>query len=140
MVCPIYLLEMDEKLSAIHGGNDRMAELEKPLKTAMRLMKKGAMAISEARHAAAARLDDMVNQELQPLKLDGGKFSTLIERVALEDGAAHGIDKISFVASTNPGMAPGPIAKIASGGELARFMLALKVSLAAEGTWRHVDI
>ena len=91
------------------------------------------MAISEARHAAAARLDDMVNQELQPLKLDGGKFSTLMERVALEDGAAHGIDKISFVASTNPGMEPGPIAKIASGGELARFMLALKVSLTAEG-------
>ena len=75
----------------------------------------------------------MVNQELPPLKLDGGEFSTLIERVALGDGAAHGIDKISFVASTNPGMAPGPIAKIASGGELARFMLALKVSLAAEG-------
>ena len=92
------------------------------------------MAISKARHAAAARLDDMVNQELRPLKLDGGQvFSTLIERVAMEDGAAHGIDKISFVAATNPGMAPGPIAKIASGGELARFMLALKVSLATEG-------
>ena len=127
------LLEMDEKLSAIHGGNDRMAELEKAVKNCDAAYEESAMAISEARHAAAARLDDMVNQELQPLKLDGGKFSTLMERVALEDGAAHGIDKISFVASTNPGMAPGPIAKIASGGELARFMLALKVSLAAEG-------
>ena len=52
----------------------------------------------------------------------------------LEDAAAHGLDKVRFVASTNPGMAPGPIAKIASGGELARFMLALKVSLAAEGS------
>ena len=73
----------------------------------------------------------MVNQELPPLKLDGGEFSTLIERVALEDGAAHGIDK-KFLASTNPGMAPGRLPK-SLGGELARFMLALKVSLAAEG-------
>ncbi len=130
---PNLLVEMDEKLSAIHGGNDRMAELETAVKDSDAAYEKAAMAISEARHAAAARLDDMVNKELQPLKLDGGKFSTLIERVALEDGAAHGIDKISFVAATNPGMAPGPIAKIASGGELARFMLALKVSLATEG-------
>ena len=75
----------------------------------------------------------MVNQELVPLKLDGGRFTTQIDTLAPEDGAAHGLDRISFVASTNPGMAPGPIAKIASGGELARFMLALKVSLAAEG-------
>jgi DNA repair protein RecN (Recombination protein N) len=75
----------------------------------------------------------MVNHELVPLKLDGGRFTTQIETGAPEDGAAHGLDKISFVASTNPGMAPGPIAKIASGGELARFMLALKVTLAAEG-------
>jgi DNA repair protein RecN (Recombination protein N) len=130
---PNLLVEMDAKLSAIHGGNDRMAELEAAVKERDAAYEKAAMAISEARHAAAGRLDNMVNQELQPLKLDGGKFSTLIERAALEDGAAHGLDKISFVASTNPGMAPGPIAKIASGGELARFMLALKVSLAAEG-------
>ena len=130
---PNLLLDMDEKLSAIHGGNDRMAELEAAVKESDTAYEQAAHAVSEARQAAAGRLDEMVNQELPPLKLDGGEFSTLIERVALEDGAAHGIDKISFVASTNPGMAPGPIAKIASGGELARFMLALKVSLAAEG-------
>ena len=130
---PKLLLDMDEKLSAIHGGNDRMAELEAAVRESDTAYEQAAHAVSEARQAAAGRLDEMVNQELPPLKLDGGEFSTLIERVALEDGAAHGIDKISFVASTNPGMAPGPIAKIASGGELARFMLALKVSLAAEG-------
>ncbi|HAT08280.1 MAG TPA: DNA repair protein RecN [Rhodobiaceae bacterium] len=127
------LLDMDEKLSAIHGGNDRMAELEAAVKESDTAYEQAARAVSNARQAAAGRLDEMVNQELPPLKLDGGKFSTLIERVSLDDGAAHGIDKISFVASTNPGMPPGPIAKIASGGELARFMLALKVSLAAEG-------
>ncbi|MBL6762204.1 MAG: DNA repair protein RecN [PS1 clade bacterium] len=130
---PELLVEMDEKLSAIHGGNDRMAELETAVKQCDAAYEKAAMAISEARQAAAGKLDAMVNEELVPLKLDGGKFSTEIERAALEDGTAHGLDRIRFVASTNPGMAPGPIAKIASGGELARFMLALKVSLAAQG-------
>jgi len=130
---PDLLTEMDEKLSAIHGSNDRMAELETAVKETDAAYVSAAMAISKARKAAAGRLDAMVNEELVPLKLDGGRFTTQIETGASEDGAAHGLDKISFVASTNPGMAPGPIAKIASGGELARFMLALKVSLAAEG-------
>ena len=75
---PNLLLDMDEKLSAIHGGNDRMAELEKAVKDCDAAYDASAMAVSEARHAAAARLDEMVNQELQPLKLDGGKFSTLL--------------------------------------------------------------
>jgi DNA repair protein RecN (Recombination protein N) len=130
---PALLVEMDEKLSAIHGGNDRMAELEAAVKETDAAYTAAAKAVSAARHAAAGRLDDMVNQELVPLKLDGGRFTTQIETFPPEDGAAHGLDRISFVASTNPGMAPGPIAKIASGGELARFMLALKVTLAAKG-------
>jgi DNA repair protein RecN (Recombination protein N) len=130
---PALLVEMDEKLSAIHGGNDRMAELEAAVKETDAAYTAAAKAVSAARHAAAGRLDDMVNQELVPLKLDGGRFTTQIETLPPEDGAAHGLDRISFVASTNPGMAPGPIAKIASGGELARFMLALKVTLAAKG-------
>ncbi|MCH1568066.1 MAG: DNA repair protein RecN [Alphaproteobacteria bacterium] len=130
---PELLAEMDNKLSAIHGGNDRMAELEATVRDSDAAYEQAALAVSDARQSAAGRLDEMVNQELVPLKLDGGNFSTDIERVDLADGAAHGVDKIRFVASTNPGMAPGPIAKIASGGELARFMLALKVSLAAEG-------
>jgi DNA repair protein RecN (Recombination protein N) len=130
---PDLLTEMDAKLSAIHGGNDRMAELEAAVKETDTAYMIAAMTISAARKAAAGRLDEMVNHELVPLKLDGGRFTTQIETGAPEDGAAHGLDKISFVASTNPGMAPGPIAKIASGGELARFMLALKVTLAAEG-------
>jgi DNA repair protein RecN (Recombination protein N) len=74
-----------------------------------------------------------VNGELAPLKLDGGRFETRVDTGDAEEGGADGIDRISFEASTNPGMAPGPIARIASGGELARFMLALKVSLAGSG-------
>ena len=131
---PELLERLDGQLSAIHGGNDRMAELENAVKQADAEYANLAMRVSEKRRAAAHRLDEMVNHELPPLKLDGGRFTTEVEQADLDDGAAHGLDKIRFVASTNPGMAPGPIAKIASGGELARFMLALKVSLAAEGS------
>jgi DNA repair protein RecN (Recombination protein N) len=121
---PATLIELDAKLSAIHRGNDRMAELEVAVKTAEAAYAEKALAVSEARQKAASRLDEMVNAELGPLKLDGGRFTTQVIQGELEDGGAHGLDKVSFV---------GPIAKIASGGELARFMLALKVSLAAEG-------
>ena len=82
----------------------------------------------------------MVNQELPPLKLDGGSFITRIEtRDVMEGWRVMALIK-SFEASTNPGMTPGPIAKIASGGELARFMLGLKVCLAAENDECTLDI
>ncbi len=76
--------------------------------------------------------------ELTPLKLEAADFETQIETRPLEQGNENGLDHISFMASTNPGMPKGAIAKIASGGELARFMLALKVSLAASAPPRSL--
>ena len=130
---PSVLVDLQEKLAAIHGGSERLEALQAAVTAADTAYAEKAQAVSNSRHKAAARLDEMVNTELVPLKLDGGRFTTQIETLEIDDGAAHGIDKVAFVASTNPGMAPGPIAKIASGGELARFMLALKVSLAGDG-------
>ena len=103
---PQKLVDLDEKLSAIHGGNDRMAELEAAVRQADADYAEKAVAVSQSRQNAAARLDEMVNQELVPLKLDGGAFTTEVIQGDLEDGAAHGIDKVRFVASTNPGMPP----------------------------------
>ena len=130
---PRVLTALQDRLGAIHGGTEKLDSLRAAVGEADAAYAEKAAAVSHSRHKAAARLDEMVNTELVPLKLDGGKFSTQIETLSADDGAAHGLDKVSFVASTNPGMAPGPIAKIASGGELARFMLALKVSLAGDG-------
>lgn len=130
---PEVLTGLEERLGAIHGGSEKRDGLKAALAAAETAYAEKAQAISHSRRKAAARLDEMVNAELVPLKLDGGRFSTQIDTLSADEGAAHGLDKVSFVASTNPGTAPGPIAKIASGGELARFMLALKVSLAAEG-------
>ncbi len=85
--------------------------------------------LSRHRAEAAKALDAAVAAELPPLKLDKASFRTVIEALAESEWAAHGIDRVHFEVATNPGMPPGPLARIASGGELARFLLALKVVL-----------
>ena len=90
--------------------------------------------MSTARKDAAARLDRDVTGELGPLKLDKARFITNIETVDLAAGGPSGIDRVAFWVRTNPGTDPGPLMKVASGGELARFILALKVVLAARGS------
>lgn len=90
-----------------------------------------AESLSAARQAAAKKLDRAVNAELPPLKLANAAFQTVITRADKNGWAAHGLDSIEFVIQTNPGLAPGPLQKIASGGELSRLMLALQVVLAA---------
>lgn len=134
-VAPDHLPDLAEtlkqRLEDIEGGQERLDTLTHDVQQAEAAYRDAALALSSARQQAAHGLDAKVNAELPPLKLDGGAFVTALETVDVADGGAHGIDTVRFEASTNPGMAPGPIAKIASGGELARFMLALKVSLAA---------
>jgi len=88
--------------------------------------------LSEKRRAAAEALDTAVQKELPPLKLEKARFSTVLEPI--EDGGPDGLERVSFQVQTNPGTAPGPIMKVASGGELSRFILALKVVLAERGS------
>ena len=87
--------------------------------------------LSAKRKAAAAALDKAVNAELAPLKLERARFLTQVEP---EAPGPEGTDGVAFWVSTNPGTRPGPLMKIASGGELARFMLALKVAVAAKAS------
>jgi len=89
--------------------------------------------LSKARAKAAAALDKAVNAELKPLKLERAKFSTEIVSDAAAAGP-NGIDRVEFWVQTNPGTRAGPLMKVASGGELARFLLALKVVLADRGS------
>ena len=88
-------------------------------------------ALSLRRRKAAVALDGAVNAELPPLKLERARFSTQVEPDA---PGPDGVDAVTFWVATNPGTRPGPLMKIASGGELARFMLALKVALAAKAS------
>ena len=131
------LCRVQEQLAAqiddIDKGADSEAELEAAWQMQAENYRQNALAISARRKAAAEKLDAAIASELPHLKLDGGQFTTLIESCDAAQGGAHGVDKVQFMAATNPGTPPAPIAKIASGGELARFMLALKVALAGAG-------
>jgi DNA repair protein RecN (Recombination protein N) len=89
-----------------------------------------ASALSAKRNAAAKKLDQAVTRELAPLKLDKATFCSEIETCEPESGGPQGTDRVGFLVSTNPGAPLGPLSRIASGGELARFMLALKVVIA----------
>jgi DNA repair protein RecN (Recombination protein N) len=123
--------EMRLQLAAIEAGGERIAELERELVAARKAYSTAADALSSQRHEAAARLDAAVVAELAPLKLDSARFRTAI--AAAEPGPS-GTDRIEFEVSTNPGAPFGPLTRIASGGELSRFILALKVALAEAGS------
>ena len=94
---------------------------------------KTAEVLSTGRHQAAAALETAVNAELPPLKLERARFFAPVMTKPAEI-SADGRDRVEFVVETNPGSRPGPMMKVASGGELSRFLLALKVSLAERGT------
>ena len=119
-----------QQLDDIESGADRLGELKQNVEKALKDYEVLALSISKTRQQAALKLDKTVMKELEPLKLNGGGFQTVLSHVTPSMGTAAGIDSVQFMASTNPGMPAGPISKIASGGELARFMLALKVALA----------
>ena len=121
---------MVEELQAIDAGGDRRDRLAADERKAKAAFAALAQDLSRRRITAAERLDRAVAQELPPLKLDRATFRTRVERLGEADWGETGLDRIAFEVATNPGLPPGPLAKIASGGELSRFMLALKVVLA----------
>ena len=123
--------QMREQLALIDAGAERIAELDQLLLGARQSFACAAETLSRKRHEAALILDQAVARELAPLKLDSARFRTAI--AASEAGPA-GIDRVEFEVSTNPGSPFGPLIRIASGGELSRFMLALKVALAEAGS------
>ncbi len=120
-------------IALIDAGEDRLKALEAAAREAEADYRAAADRLSKARAKAGAALDKAVNAELKPLKLERAKFSTEIESDAAAAGP-NGIDRVEFWVQTNPGTRPGPLMKVASGGELARFLLALKVVLADRGS------
>ncbi|MCV2891644.1 DNA repair protein RecN [Lentibacter sp. XHP0401] len=118
--------ELRAKLEAIDASDAQLGALEAASAKAEAAYSAAAEALSEARKKAAAKLDKAVMAELAPLKMERAVFTTEVS-----DGEAgpEGSDVVSFVVATNPGAPSGPLAKIASGGELSRFLLALKVCL-----------
>ncbi|VXD00539.1 DNA repair protein RecN [Sphingomonas sp. AX6] len=125
--------ELEAKLALIEGGETAVARLEAAVSAAEAAYRTEAEAITAIRVAAAERLDAAVASELAPLKLDAARFRTSVDAMPADQWSSHGADRVEFMVSTNPGAPFAPLIKIASGGELSRFILALKVALAEEG-------
>lgn len=115
------------KLDALDAGEAAQAGLEKAVRDAQAAYDAAADALTDARQKKAGKLDKAVAAELAPLKMERAVFAT---QITTETPGPEGRDAVSFTVATNPGAPAGPLGKIASGGELSRFLLALKVCLA----------
>jgi DNA repair protein RecN (Recombination protein N) len=120
-------------LALLDAGAEQIAALEEAARAALERYRTAAGTLSQARRKAAEKLDAAVNKELKPLKLERARFTTQIASDE-QAGGPDGFDRIEFWVQTNPGTKPGPLMRVASGGELARFLLALKVVLADRGS------
>ncbi|MDI3307751.1 MAG: DNA repair protein RecN [Acetobacteraceae bacterium] len=127
---PALLASLKERLGALDAGTGRVAALEKAAQEARAAYLAAGEALSVARREAGARLEKALAKELPPLKLDRARFVVEVAPKEESGWSADGLDRVTFLVSTNPGQPPGHLAKIASGGELSRLMLALKVVLA----------
>ena len=127
---PLVWQQMEENLRNLELGEDDIENLRKLEETAYKDYVKKATEVSQARLAAALRLDGKIQAELPDLKMEKARFMTQISTKPENQWNENGCDDVCFMVSTNPNTPYGSISKIASGGELARFMLALKVNLA----------
>ena len=130
---PALAQKFADELAALAAGRSEVGRLEANVKSAGEAYRAAAVALSAARERSARELETAVSAELAPLKLERAEFSVDLRR---DDAivAPSGYDRAEFFVRTNPGSRPGPLMKVASGGELARFLLAIKVRLAERGT------
>ena len=127
----VFAEDLRGRLAALDAGADEIAGLEAGLADACAQYDKAAQALSKARQDAAKRLDQAMGAELAPLKMERAVFTT---DITATDPGPDGVDAVTFTVATNPGAPSGPLNKIASGGELSRFLLALKVCLTRDAT------
>ncbi len=123
-------IKLEAALADIDAGGENLKRLQAEAEAAKQDYARAADALHKKRVKAANALDKAMVGELEPLRLGNARFKTEIIKLAEDKWTETGADRVAFAVATNPGSEPGPLNKIASGGELARFMLALKVVLA----------
>lgn len=128
---PAVQTQLAEKLATLDMQGDRLKELQRATQSCRLAFIENSRRLSATRTAAASKLAEAVNLELPALKLGQAKLLVQLTELPEADWSAQGAERVAFLGQTNPGTQAGPLQKIASGGELARFMLALKVVLAA---------
>jgi DNA repair protein RecN (Recombination protein N) len=130
---PALLARFEAEKQALADDGRMLGELERTLATSRAAYDAAARELSLARNAAARRLDQAVAAEFAPLRLERARFVTRVETDP-GNAAPHGTDRVEFLVAVNPGTPLSPLTKVASGGELSRFMLALKVALSAKAS------
>ncbi len=128
---PALLASFRARLAALDSGDAAVVTLQREAAAARERYKAAAETLSAARQEAAGRLEVAANAELPPLRLERARFFAAVTRLEEEAWGAAGADTVRFLIATNPGQPPGPLGRVASGGELSRLMLALKVVLVA---------
>jgi len=130
---PAERVRFAELLHSFETADETLSKAEQAVTLAAMAYRKAAEALSATRTRAAERLSAVVEAELKPLKLDKARFRAAVEAQPEDRAGPDGVDRVAFEIATNPGAPFGPLGAIASGGELARFALALKVALATRG-------
>ncbi len=125
-------IELEQKLEELNKNSSNLNDLKNKYNKAKESFKLSSISLSESRQNSAIKLSEKVNKELPYLKLENANFEIKFEEIDFENCSIDGIDKVIFFASTNTGMEKKPINKIVSGGELSRFLLAIKVVLETE--------
>ncbi len=128
---PGLLDSLSARLAALETGTAEISALEMALQDSRNHYIQVAAVLSAARTSAAGKLQIAVGKELPPLRLDKARFFAEVIPLPEGDWGPGGVDQVRFLIATNPGQAPGPLARVASGGELSRLMLAMKVVLSA---------
>jgi DNA repair protein RecN (Recombination protein N) len=128
---PPLLSQLSDRLAHLESGETELLELQRAARVSRDHYVASAQVLTGIRRGAAGRLRDAIMGELPPLRLDKARFFVEVTDTEENEWGADGADRVRFLIATNPGQEPGPLAKIASGGELSRLMLALKVVLSA---------
>lgn len=129
---PTFLADLSARLTALETGATQLDALEQAVKEARAQYEQAATRLSAAREKAARKMEQAVTRELKPIKLDKARFFAQIQPLTPENWSRQGMEQVMFLIAANPGQPPGPLAKVASGGELSRLMLALKLVLAGQ--------
>ncbi len=130
---PALAIELNARLDQISAGSEGLASREAAVVEARAAYVRAADALGKVRRTAATRLDKAVAKELPPLKLEAARFRTVIAAADEAGWGPAGVDRVEFEIATNPGATFAPLARTASGGELSRLLLALKVVLSGAG-------
>ncbi|OUJ12519.1 DNA repair protein RecN [Acetobacter okinawensis] len=126
------LAQLSARLHALENGATELESLRAATQEARLAYEATARELTAARTHAAKKMEQAVTAELKPIKLEKARFLAELQTLPAEQWSRHGMEQVTFLIAANPGQPPGPIAKVASGGELSRLMLALKLVLAGQ--------